>query len=604
MLEKLLNTEDIQIVKLDLEKSPKSDHLLKWMTYFLSPYLKPLSYFIGYRIFRYAYFAMLPVMVSYFVDGFQLNKIYSEYDHYAWLGTIYIFIYVFMLSNSWIFKRELIYTENASRSISILGLSILNRLPLEWHFDNASGKKIDIVMDARKSFFDLLMIFRWQFMPILGTLVGVCSSIFFIKAPVYLSLYYFLFAFSYLYTSWFLNKPVAKLFDNYKETFSKLLSRLYEFSSSILTIRSLGLENYVENKSYENEILAKDAKDKIYNIVFRRWFIVNSVAGIFLVIFSFSAFQECYNGSISTGAAASIIMLFYTLWTTLEGISVEQDRIYELNSSVRRFIKICLLAKKNSIHSYKKNESISWTNIEFKSVNFNYPDNKNFQLNNLNFKIKKDDILAIVGPSGSGKSSIIKLLLSLYQPSSGSINIGDTELSSLDPSDWIKRIAYVPQDIELFDGTIKDNILLSLNNVSTIDYENILQLTCLDVFIKELKDKDLTIIGERGIKLSGGQKQRIGIARALLRKPEILLLDEATSALDSITENKIQDLLFKNLKGITLIVIAHRLSTIRYADNIVVINEGTICEIGKFDELLKNDGLFAEMWGIQGMSRI
>ena len=210
-------------------------------------------------------------------------------------------------------------------------------------------------------------------------------------------------------------------------------------------------------------------------------------------------------------------------------------------------------------------------------------------------------VVAIVGPSGAGKSTIIKLLLNLYKPTGGELLVDDVPLVNISSSSWLKNVAFVPQDIEVFDGSIRDNIMLNQDGVDDAWYQDVLSQTCLKELISGLPDGDLTLVGERGLKLSGGQKQRVGMARALLRKSDFLILDEATSSLDSITENEIQNSLFKNLKGATLVIIAHRLSTVRAADTIVVLNDGNVDDMGTFSELLSRDGLFSEMWGIQGL---
>jgi len=328
---------------------------------------------------------------------------------------------------------------------------------------------------------------------------------------------------------------------------------------------------------------------------------VNSTAAIFLILFCYLSIKASFENIISAGAAGGIIMLYYTLWVTLEGISVQQDQIYDYIIALRRFIRLCL--EKSIIDtSAEKNIINSWERISIVDFSFRYHSESKYSLKNINLEINKGEIVALVGPSGSGKSTLVKLILGLYQPSNGEILIDNKNLNIFNHSSWLKKIAFVPQEIELFDGNIRENILLGSTSLEF--YNDILKKTCLFDLVNSLPKNDLTLIGERGLKLSGGQKQRIGLARALLKNPEFLVLDEATSALDSITENQIQDSLFDNLRNKTLLIIAHRLSTIRNANKIVVLNEGEIDDVGNFDYLLNKNGLFTKMWGIQGLRNI
>ncbi|MBQ7275642.1 MAG: ABC transporter ATP-binding protein [Bacilli bacterium] len=241
---------------------------------------------------------------------------------------------------------------------------------------------------------------------------------------------------------------------------------------------------------------------------------------------------------------------------------------------------------------------ISEGKIEFNNVSFRYNESK-LVLNNISFNIDGGCKIALVGPSGGGKTTICHLIPAFYKVSEGSIlidgiNINDCTLSSLRDN-----IGIVQQDVFLFGGTIKDNIMYGNMNASMDEVIEASKKAYIYDFVMSLPDKFDTEIGERGVKLSGGQKQRLSIARLFLKNPKILILDEATSSLDNTTEILIQKALDDLCVGRTTIIVAHRLSTIKSAEKILVINDGTIIEKGSHDELMTKKGIYAKLYNLQ-----
>ena len=232
--------------------------------------------------------------------------------------------------------------------------------------------------------------------------------------------------------------------------------------------------------------------------------------------------------------------------------------------------------------------------IEFKNIKFSF--GNRVILKNLNFVVNPGHKVAIVGPTGAGKSTISKLLFRFYDPSSGAISIDNQNIKNVTQSSLRSNIGVVPQDTVLFNDTIKYNISYSKPGASIEEINKAAKLSSIDRFIANLEIGYDTIVGERGLKLSGGEKQRVAIARALLKNPKIFIFDEATSALDSKTEKSIEKSLKKLSNKNTTLVIAHRLSTIIDADKIIVLENGTIAEQGSHNELIKKNGLYAEMW--------
>ncbi len=239
--------------------------------------------------------------------------------------------------------------------------------------------------------------------------------------------------------------------------------------------------------------------------------------------------------------------------------------------------------------------------IEFKNVKFSYPTREDITvLKNIDLVIPSGSKVALVGQSGSGKSTIVQLLMRFYDLDSGSISIDGKEIGEYEITNYRKNIGIVPQEVLLFGGTIKENILYGRPGASDEDViEAAAQSNSLE-FIESFPEKFDTVVGERGIKLSGGQRQRIAIARAILKDPSILLLDEATSSLDAESEQVVQEALNNLMKGRTSIIIAHRLATIRDVDTIYVIEHGKIVEEGNHDNLMQlSDGIYKSLANLQ-----
>ncbi len=239
--------------------------------------------------------------------------------------------------------------------------------------------------------------------------------------------------------------------------------------------------------------------------------------------------------------------------------------------------------------------------IVFNSISFNYPSRPDFTvLKDLSFKAEAGQTIALVGSSGSGKSTIASLILRFYDPQNGSIEIDGVNSKSISLTELRKQIALVPQDVILFAGSIKDNIAYGRPNATDAEIDEAAKKANAYDFINSFPDKFKTLVGERGIQLSGGQRQRIAIARAVLKNPSILILDEATSSLDSESEHLVQEALDKLMLGRTSIVIAHRLATIRNADKIVVLQKGVVSESGTHAQLMLNEnGLYYKLSKMQ-----
>jgi subfamily B ATP-binding cassette protein MsbA len=236
--------------------------------------------------------------------------------------------------------------------------------------------------------------------------------------------------------------------------------------------------------------------------------------------------------------------------------------------------------------------------IVFKDVSFSYEESKEV-LHNISFVASSGSVTALVGSSGSGKSTIASLAATFLKPSKGLVTLDGQDLSLVNLSSFRLNLGVVLQDDFLYAGTIRENILFPRPNASEVELQNAVKGAYVNEFTDKFDDGLDTVIGERGVKLSGGQKQRISIARALLANPKIIILDEATSNLDTESESFIQKSLHTLMKDRTTLVIAHRLSTIQQADQILVIEEGKIAEQGKHDELIAKKGRYFDLYTYQ-----
>ncbi|MBP9827208.1 ABC transporter ATP-binding protein [Candidatus Saccharibacteria bacterium] len=238
--------------------------------------------------------------------------------------------------------------------------------------------------------------------------------------------------------------------------------------------------------------------------------------------------------------------------------------------------------------------------LEFRNVSFTYPDGKKGAIYDVSFRVDKKHSIALVGPSGVGKSTITKLMLRFYPPSEGEIYINDLPADTYTQESIRRHIGMVMQDVALFNTTVKENLRLAKANATMADLEYAAEQAHADSFIDDLPKQYNTVVGERGVKLSGGQKQRIAIARAILKDPDLIVLDEATSALDSESERLVQAGLKRLMKGRLSLTIAHRLSTVRHADEIIVLKKGSIAERGTHEELIqKPRGLYHKLFKLQ-----
>lgn len=342
-----------------------------------------------------------------------------------------------------------------------------------------------------------------------------------------------------------------------------------------------------DNQRYYRELL------KVIRLREFTKLVVDVVTGVGIAGVLWYGSSMIVDGTITAGSFASILVAIYLMFSPMKKLGEAYNALQETRASLER-IDTVLCAEHEKEGRIPLGDFRS--SIQFKNVSFTFPGNDTPVLSDVNLEIHRGEVIAIVGRSGVGKSTLVDLIPKFYLPSSGSIGIDGTDIREIEIHSLREHIAIVSQDIILFNDTVRENIAFGKQGVSDPDIIEAARMAHADEFIQQLPEKYNTMIGDRGLKLSGGQRQRIAIARAVLKNPPILILDEATSSLDSVSEALVQKALDVLMKGRTTIVIAHRLSTIKNADRILIIEKGEIADIGKHEELLTRNATYRELF--------
>ena len=367
----------------------------------------------------------------------------------------------------------------------------------------------------------------------------------------------------------------------------------------ISVVKSFANE-HIERQKFgkENEKFADIKKDQYFNMA--SYFMVkDAFSGLMYAVLILVGGIFVINKKISAGDLIAFTMYLNMLVATIERLINFTDTYEKGTTGIERFVQIMNLKK--DIYDFEDSKDLDKVKgkIEFDHVYFKYPQTSEedpYVLYDMSFTINVGENIALVGPSGVGKTTISKLIPRFYDVNSGVIRIDDENIKNLTIDSLRDSIGIVQQDVYLFSGTVKDNIRYGKENATEEEIVKAAELAGALDFIKDLPDGFDTYIGERGIKLSGGQKQRISIARVFLKNPPILILDEATSALDNRSEAIVQQSLEKLSKGRTTLTIAHRLSTIINADEILVLTYDGIAERGSHKELLDKKGVYYKLY--------
>ena len=385
---------------------------------------------------------------------------------------------------------------------------------------------------------------------------------------------------------------------------SKLAGRLSDAITNMMAIKSFSGERqesatygkYVDDAAAKYK-KAADYQNRRFDVTIAPIYVVTNIIGLIVAIF----FVE------RLGLQAGVIVVVFAYYSQITRFFWDISRVYRnIESSVSEAAEFNqLFVDPPAVEDVRNARplEIAGANIKFSNVNFRYnvvdQDEEHAFLYDFNLDIKSGERVGLVGPSGAGKTTITKILLRFINLQSGSITIDGQDISKVTQSSLRKAIAYVPQEPLLFHRSLFENIAYANKKATKKDVIKAAKIAHADEFITQFPQGYATLVGERGVKLSGGQRQRVAIARALLKEAPILVLDEATSSLDSESEKYIQEGLWELMKNKTALVIAHRLSTIKHLDRIIVLDQGKIIQDGTHAELIKQEGLYATLWGYQ-----
>jgi len=401
-------------------------------------------------------------------------------------------------------------------------------------------------------------------------------------------------------TAKILGKRMGKVTTEAQEKSGNLNRYLIDIFKNHKIIKIFQKEFFEKKRSQKFVNDLKEKNIKIASVYVRSAPIMEFFTGILIAVLIFFSGKLIFNGELGINNFFSFLAAMMLAYQPLKTLTKVNVSISQGLSAAKRIIPIIDTKNHIDANTDKKRINLVHGNLEFENVNFSYQSNIDSKvLNNVSIKIEGKKMTALVGHSGSGKSTFLSLIPRIYDPTDGKISIDNQDLKLVNMNYLREKISIVDQNTTLFDDTVFNNIKYANSNASDQEVYNAAKLAMCEAFINKLDKGYQTFIGENGVRLSGGEKQRLSIARAFLKKSEIILLDEATSSLDSETEEQIQIALDKLITNKTTIVIAHRLSTILNSHKILVFNKGRIVDSGSHKELLDSSDLYKNFYDKQ-----
>ncbi|MCD4761450.1 ABC transporter ATP-binding protein/permease [bacterium] len=546
--------------------------------------------YIFWNILRFLTFFSIvipPLIVGLTVDFFMdFEKGDSLLKFYIYAATLTVLSTLLLVTRAQT-KKHLIYIRFATIcNIRVLGFEKLITLSLEEHEAENTGAKSQKIQNGAMSYGSIMNLLENRVLPSIATFTGILvvflflSSVYIIFFAIYLIIFFSLLRFYY-----------KKIKDcNYKFNVSKekASGSYIESLGNVLSIKSIGAEESFKNHISEKEETTKELGNKTMEIVLSQWTLFHILNSLSTGMFLFLIGRGVIVGSITVG---SIVIFFSYLERMINSstdiLSLYQELI-QSKTGLSRMMPIFwgATSKGGGNKLFIKN----WKKIELNKVAFEYKkEDKEFfkGVKNVDLTIEKNSKIGLAGKTGSGKSTVAKLLVGLYEIDAGKYMIGDTNFYSIKNDEVLKNISIVLQESEMFNMSLKDNITL-MHELDVKLFEKAIRVSQLEEVASKFPDGVDTLIGEKGYHLSGGERQRVGIARAIYKNAPIIIFDEATSSLDNKTEQLVQETLESDLDDKTLIFIAHRVATLKKADIIYVFKDGEIVEEGNYDQLIGN----------------
>lgn len=567
-------------------------HTFKWLWGYMKKYrLKMFTALICGALFLVGTFT-IPVVLGKIVDEVIVGGEHDKLFFYCALAVLGV-----VLRDVIRYFRSILLEDMSQSIIKNIRDNLFNKLQkLDSSFFDKT-KKGDIMSRLTMDTDSIRMVTRstiWVFIDqialvVIGLFLLLSNS--WLLALVVFSVSPFVFFYGYKFT-----KNVKKPFLDIREANSHLTTVVTENIEGNRVVKAYANEDFEiqkfeeKNSEYKNAFLKQvdTWAQYIPNMLF---FIYLGVNAIFIVVGGFFVMQDI----ITIGQFTLFNSCIYTIVNPLASLPPIINQIQQCNASCKKLIELENEEPKIINQNVKKRDTGIEGKIEFKNVSFSYGSHR--VLKDINFTCYPGQTIGIIGPTGSGKSSIINLISRFYDATSGTVYIDDINIKNIDIKTVHQNVASALQDVFLFSDTIKNNILYASPNATIDDAIRVSKLANAHSFIEKLPEGYDTMVGERGAGLSGGQKQRISLARALLKNPSILILDDTTSALDMETEYEIQ----KSLKSTkqTKIIIAHRISSVKGADLILVLNQGHLIEWGTHEELMEQNGYYKGVYDHQ-----
>ena len=593
-------------VSLEDKKKITKDGLKKAL--FVFKYILPYkSYFIAGLLFLIL--SSVTTMVFPFATGklvdasLKKNNFFISDINYLALALIGVLIAQasFSFMRIWLFS---IVSEKTMADIRKALYSKMLTLPITFFEKRRVGELTSRITSDVTQLQDIISITLAEFMRQIVTLVVGIIVIFITSTQLTL---FMLATFPVLIiVAFFFGKQLRKIAKNTQDKLAEANVVVEETFQSISMVKAFVNEwfeisryNMTLNNVVTNSLAAARVRGAFVS------FVILAIFGGIVGVLWYGAKLVAQN-QMSVGDLTSFIIYTTFIGASVGGIGEIYGQLQKTIGASERLRELLLESGEPSITSKHVSSTINEGTIHFDSVRFSYPSRPDIEvLKGISFTINQGQKIALVGQSGAGKSTVMHLLLRFYDINAGTIKIDNQNINQIDLSTLRNSIAVVPQDVILFGGSIKENILYGNPLASMNEIINAAtQANALD-FIQSFPEGFDTLVGDRGIKLSGGQKQRIAIARAILKNPKILILDEATSALDNESEVVVQQALENLMKERTTIIIAHRLSTIKNVDTILVFNEGNIQEQGTHAQLAQiNDGIYAKLLQIGSLTQV
>ena len=480
----------------------------------------------------------------------------------------------------------------ARRDRSLDSVGQILTLPLSFYDENNPGRIAGKVARGIENHTWTYPEIAGQMIPKLGRVLGIFVVILLIDLPIAIAFavsFCFILAYTILETRKLIGQE--KLLEAYHENTE---SRTSELITNIKTVKAFATESQElqrQQTRFNREYQVVTYRIHKGYVVLATWVRTTVQTSVFLILL-FSLISTV-RGNISLGHFITTLTVSSMAYAELQPIGQLIEVFARRFASLERFAEFMeLSAGKDAASLHDEREAYKFTGkLEIQNLWFGYDPQRPI-LRDIDLLVEPYQTVALVGRSGSGKSTLIKLLFRYFEPHQGKILIDGKDINSLDIAGYRRRLAIVHQDVDIFNGTVLDNLIYGNPQASFGQVESACKIAQVDEFIHQLPQGYYTTVGERGVRLSGGQKQRLGIARALIVDPDVLVFDEATSSLDYESERSIQQAMKSIMGTRTTIIIAHRLSTIREADKIIVLDNGAIAEVGSHQELLNREGIY------------